>query len=90
MQEYNDGSFGQIMAADELDKVLNDANELARTKAIHFGTEEELQTIKNKTKGAFGNPERRSEDNSSVKDYLKRVDKKLDMIIKHFNIVHLL
>ena len=88
MQEYNDGSFGDIKDSAELLKELaDDLPELEKTKAIHFGTEEDLRDMKTKgTKGAFGNSERRSEDNSSVKDYLRRVDEKLDKIIKHFKI----
>jgi len=88
MQEYNDGSFGDIKNAEDFSKLFDEENagDLAKTKAIHFGTEEELGNIKNKTKGAFGNSERRSEDNSSVKEYLRNVDRKLDKIIKHFKI----
>ena len=84
MQEYNDGSFGNIMEADKLKEVLSNPMELAKTKKIHFGTYEELQAMKQKVE------ELEDKRSSSVKDCLLRVEDKLDMIIKHFRIVRII
>ena len=47
MQEYHDGTFGEISKDEDLlRKVLDDADERARTKAIHFGTEEQLEELR--------------------------------------------
>lgn len=86
MQEYHDGSFGDIKDGAELLKELSENSlELDKTKAVHFGTEEDLRAMKVKAHGAFGG-QAEYQDGTSVKDYLRRVDDKLDMIIKHFKI----
>ncbi len=47
MQEYRDGSFGEIREGSELLKKLADnPDEMVRTKAVHFGTKDELQRMK--------------------------------------------
>lgn len=46
MQEYKDGSFGQIQELEKLIKNLG-PEEFHKTKCIHFGTKEELETVKN-------------------------------------------
>lgn len=47
MQEFRDGSFGPIRPAEELLEFLTNAQEIERTKALHFGTQQELEEIKN-------------------------------------------
>ncbi len=43
MQEYRDGTFGEIRERESLLKdLLNDKKELDRTKVIHIGTHEDL------------------------------------------------
>lgn len=43
MQEYNDGSYGRIREGSELLKELADnPEELNNTRAVHFGSKEEL------------------------------------------------
>jgi len=80
MQEYNDGTFSKILVQESLIDALSDPKEMAKTKAIHFGTYEELQAMKDKV-------ERLSEAKSdSVKDYLFRIEKKLNRIILKLNI----
>lgn len=48
MQEYRDGSFGEIQPARELAEALARMgdDELARTRRIHFGTVEQLEKVK--------------------------------------------
>ena len=75
MQEYNDGSFGNILEADKLREVWNNPEELKKTKAIHFGTTEELIAMKNKVR------QLEETKSTSVKDYLFRIEKKLNRII---------
>ncbi len=49
MQERNDGSFSPTQESFDLfNKLMNDSMELARTRAIHFGTEQELEQVKAK------------------------------------------
>ncbi len=48
MQERLDGSFGDIMDGESLlKKMFEDKLEMLTTKALHFGTKEELEDIKN-------------------------------------------
>ena len=75
MQEYKDGTFGDVKTLEELKELLSDPQEIEKTSAIHFGTEDELQQKKEIT--------------AIVKWYgetLLDVHNKLDMIIKHFKI----
>ena len=75
MQEYNDGTFGEIMKPEDLRPLLDNPEEMAKTKAIHFGTVDELETMKKKV-------EQLNEAKSdSVKDYLFRIEKKLNRIL---------
>jgi len=47
MQEYKDGTYGEIKEGSALLKSLaDDTNELEKTKAIHFGTKQELEQQK--------------------------------------------
>jgi hypothetical protein len=48
MQEFRDGSTGPIRPASELMKLLQDEAELERTASIHFGSVEELESLKMK------------------------------------------
>jgi len=75
MQEYRDGSFGDIMEADKFKELLGNPEELKKTKAIHFGTVSELEALRNKVKVL--------EDAKcdSVKNYLFRIEKKLNRIM---------
>ena len=81
MIENNDGSFSAIQPPEELLKALQEKSELLeRAKAIHFGTEEELEAIK----------QERAEVSGVVRYYgetLQRIEEKVDMIIKYFGIV---
>lgn len=90
MQEFNDGTFGEIKEAEKFKEIFENPEELAKTKAIHFGTEKELKEIRCKKGGAFGQSNINEKDNKSVKEYLRDVEEKLDMIIKHFKIVRII
>lgn len=47
MQEYNDGTYGPILDAQEaLARLASDEFELARTRHLHFGTERQLERLK--------------------------------------------
>ena len=47
MQEFHDGTFGEIKEDESLLKdLLNNAEERAKTKAIHFGTREQLEELR--------------------------------------------
>lgn len=47
MQELKNGEFGPIMESqDLLEKMLCDEDDFLRTKALHFGTIEELEAVK--------------------------------------------
>ncbi len=48
MQEKRDGEFGPTRPYSEFMKLLESETEIANTKAIHFGTPEELDEIRNK------------------------------------------
>jgi hypothetical protein len=48
MQEFRDGSLGPIRPVEELVDFLRNAQELERTKAVHFGTEHELEEVREK------------------------------------------
>ena len=79
MQEYRDGSYGDVLPKEEIfKKLLEDANECKKTVAVHLGTKEALE-------------------NKKVLDGIRfygetflRIEEKLDRIIKHFNIVHII
>lgn len=68
MQEFSDGSFGEIMPADDLVQEMfqRTAEEFANTKAIHFGTEEELEEVK-KQKSAEWRLKKLEEEVESLK-----------------------
>ena len=83
MQEYNDGSFGDIKPFQAVKELLNDESEMKKTKAIHFGTEEQLERLKQK------HQELLDAKDLSVNGHLIKIEDKLNMIIKHFNIVHI-
>jgi len=76
MQEYRDGTFGEVENASDIFKKLEESTEeMNNTKCIHFGTEEELN--------------RQKDISEIVKWYgetLCDVNNKLDKIIKHFKI----
>lgn len=46
MQETKDGKFGETKPYSEFMKLFEDEAEMANTKAIHFGTPEELEEIR--------------------------------------------
>jgi hypothetical protein len=50
MQEFRDGTFGPVSPASEFfEKMVNQSiEEWDQTRAIHFGTEQELEEIKEK------------------------------------------
>lgn len=76
MQEYRDGSFGEVKEGSELLKALaDDAKELARTKSIHFGTREELEDQKVTGTNA-----------KQIKRKLDQLERKLNMILVHLGI----
>ena len=71
MQEYNDGSFGRIKKGSDLLKELADnPDEMARTKAVHFGTEEELEA----KKLSSGQAKR-------IMDKLEQLERKINRVI---------
>lgn len=53
MQEYKDGTFGEIKDASNFQKLFEDTAELEKTKAIHLGTHGELKSIRES--GGFKN-----------------------------------
>ena len=47
MQEYKDGSFGEIIEGkSKLKKLLDNDDEMGKTRSIHFGTKEELLNLR--------------------------------------------
>jgi len=81
MQEYRDGSYGEIKESSKLKDLFNDEQELSRTKAIHFGTEEEL--LKKKL-----DLEERKFSNSQTDRIMKKIEqleRKLNRIIFALN-----
>lgn len=71
MQEYNDGTFGEIQeGSDLLKKLADDPIEMARTKAIHFGTPGELEEQKITGTNA-----------KQIKRKLDQLELKLDMVM---------
>lgn len=76
MQEYNDGSFGEIKEGSKLLKELSeDANEIERTRAIHFGSKEELEQMKIQGMNA-----------KRITAKLEQLERKVNRIIVHFGI----
>ncbi len=46
MQEFSDGSFGKIgPTGDIFQTLLDDPEEMEKTKAVHLGSKEELKTM---------------------------------------------
>ena len=82
MQEYNDGSFGEIKEGNSLFKELIDnPEEMQKTKAIHFGTAEELLKKKQEV-------EERKFSNSQTDRLMKKMEqleRKLNRIIFALN-----
>ncbi len=80
MQEYKDGTFGEVAPAQEIvKKLLEKEAELDKTAAVHFGSPEYLEALK----------QEKAEVSGVVKYYgetLLRIEEKLDRIIKHFKI----
>lgn len=76
MQEYNDGTFGEIKEDSKLLKELaDDAPELERTKAIHFGSRQELEAQKLSGTNA-----------KQIKAKLDQLERKVNRIICHLGI----
>lgn len=76
MQEYHNGSFGEIKNnVDLLKELVDNPNELVKTKTIHFGTVDELEALRNKVKTL------EDAKSDSVKNYLFRIEKKLNRIL---------
>ena len=48
MQETRDGEFGPTKPYSEFMKLFKNEDEMANTKAIHFGTPEELDEVRKK------------------------------------------
>ena len=84
MIEYNDGRMGEIMPFEEATKRALLEEEV---KAIHVGTEEKLRELKQFK-------EQETKEVAAVVAYygetLIRLEEKLDLIIKHFNIVRII
>lgn len=81
MQEYKDGTFGDVQKGTELlKKLCDDIDELEKTEAVHFGTEDEL--AKKKAEGGFKN---------SVLKRLEALEKQQDTIELRVNevLIHL-
>lgn len=73
MQEYNDGSFGKIQKGSELlKKLADDQEELSKTKAVHFGSEQELNELKLKS----GNAKR-------LMKKMEQLERKINRILIH-------
>lgn len=78
MQEYQDGSFGEIQERESLiEKLASSKQELDKTKAIHFGTKEELEEIREKDDTKF---------KMDVSERLSRLEQKMNQVLLHFNI----
>lgn len=79
MQEYKDGSYGEILPKEDIfKKLMEDASEAERTVAVHLGTKEALENKKVLDGIMF------------YGETFLRVEEKLDRIIRHFNIVKII
>lgn len=76
MQEYNDGTYGEVKEGSELlKKLADDPVEMARTKAIHFGTPAQLEE------------ERITGTNAKqIKRKLDQLERKLNLILIHLGV----
>lgn len=60
MQEYQDGTYGEIQESRRLfEKLLGDPAELEKTRAVHFGTEEQLEEMRRKQQSKRDNAKAR-------------------------------
>ena len=76
MQEYNDGTYSEIKEGSELlKKLAEDPAEMARTKAIHFGTHSDLEEQKMTGTNA-----------KQIKRKLDQLERKLDLILVHLGV----
>ena len=85
MIEYNDGTLGEIKP---LSEAFKEAQENPNVAAVHIGSMDRLKEIQKQLT--------KSEDKELSKiikyygETFQRIEQKLDMIIKHFNIVHII
>lgn len=82
MQEYRDGSFGEIQEPSKLSELFNNEQELAKTKAIHFGTQEELL----RKKLDFEERKFSSSQTDRLVKKMEQLERKLNRIIFALNI----
>lgn len=76
MQEYKNGTFGEIEEGSELlKKLADDPEEMSRTKAVHFGTREQLEGQKMSGTNA-----------KQIKSKLDQLERKLNLILIHIGI----
>lgn len=74
MQEYRDGTFGEIEPASQLLEKLKDRqDELEKTAKIHVGTQDELEQLKS------GNAKR-------IMNKLEQLERKINRVIAHLGI----
>lgn len=73
MQEYRDGTYGEIKdRADLLKELADDPTEMGRTKSVHFGSVEELEA----QKLSGGNAKR-------IMAKLEQLERKLNRLLIH-------
>ncbi len=76
MQEYRDGSFGDVQeGSDLLKRLADDEKELGRTKAVHFGEREELEAMKLSGTNA-----------KQIKAKVDQLERKINRIMIHLGI----
>lgn len=76
MQEYNDGTYGEVREGSELlKKLADDPVEMARTKAIHFGTPTQLEEQKIAGTNA-----------KQIKRKLDQLERKINLILIHLGV----
>lgn len=76
MQEYRDGTFGDVQeGSDLLKKLASDEKELSRTKAVHFGERDELEAMKLNGTNA-----------KQIKAKVDQLERKINRIMIHLGI----
>lgn len=76
MQEYKDGTFGEIKEGSKLLRELADSpEELEKTAAVHFGTRAQLE----EQKMTSGNAKR-------IMNKLEQLERKINRVIAHLGI----
>lgn len=85
MIEYNDGKLGDIKSIAEC---MQEAETNPNVAAVHIGSMDKLKALQKQL-----NDSEEKELSEVIKYYgetFMRIEKKLDMVIKHFNIVHII